>query len=173
MIKETAAALSELFQKPELRQSASGVGIPPCPYIPFVCLLHSGMLCFIYCNSVPLTISTHNWVAGGIEGDRWSVSSKFCGTCHLPSLLGWSISKSLVAWTSKHPAQLGNCGVHVWGMMEMKQLAQIRQEVLAECFSLLCFCQLWAGGEKPTWSKGCKIAEGGFPVGRQHSWCLA
>lgn len=38
MIKETGTALPELCQKPELLQSAAGVGIPPCPYIP-VCAL--------------------------------------------------------------------------------------------------------------------------------------
>lgn len=116
-----------------------------------MCLLHSGrrfcILHFIYCNSIRLIISTHNWVAGGIEGDCWSLSSKSCWTCRLPLLLGWSISKSSVAWASKHPVQLGNHGAHVWGMMEMKQLAQIKQEVLAGSFSLVLFCQLWAGGE--------------------------
>lgn len=38
MIKETGTAFSELCQKAELLQSAGGVGIPPCPYIP-MCVL--------------------------------------------------------------------------------------------------------------------------------------
>lgn len=53
--------------------------------------------------------------------------------------------------------------------MEIKQLALIRQELLAVSFSLVLSCQLWAGDVKPAQSKGCKVAEGGFSVNRQDS----
>lgn len=56
--------------------------------------------------------------------------------------------------------------------MEIKQLDQIRQELLAMSFSLMLSCQLCAGDVKPAWSKGCKVAEGGFTVSRQDSWGL-
>lgn len=53
--------------------------------------------------------------------------------------------------------------------MEIRQLAQIKQDVLAGSFSLVLFCQLWDGGGNPTWSESCWVAEGDFPVGRQDS----
>lgn len=124
-----------------------------------VCLFHNGkrfcMLHFISFDCLLLKISTANLVAGGIEGDWSSLSSKFYWTYHLTSLLGWSISKSGVAWASKLPVQLGNRGVRVWGTTEMKQPAQIKQEVSSWSSSLGIFCQLWAGGAKLAWCKGC------------------
>lgn len=41
-----------------------------------------------------LKLAHVNWVAGGTKRDCWSLSSKCCWTCHLPSLLWWSSSKS-------------------------------------------------------------------------------
>lgn len=83
----------------------------------------------------------------------------------------YSISKTLVAWASKHPAQIKKHAAHVWGMMEAKQLAQIKQEVLAGSFSVVLLCQLCAGYVNPSWTKGCWVALGGFPVSRQDSFC--
>lgn len=130
-----------------------------------------GFVCSLQFITTPfcLKLARVNWVAGGTKGDCWSLSSKSCWTCHLPSLLWWSSSKSLVAWASKHPVQLGKHGAHVWGVMEIRQLAQIKQEVLTGSFSLVLFCQLWVGGVNPTWSDGCWVAEGDFRVGRQDS----
>lgn len=56
--------------------------------------------------------------------------------------------------------------------MEIKQLAQSRQELLVASFSLMLSCRLWAGDVEPAWSKGCKVAEEGFFVNRQDSWGL-
>lgn len=56
-------------------------------------------------------------------------------------------------------------------MMEAKQLAQIKQEVLAGSFSVVLLCQLCAAYVNPSWTKGCWVALGGFPVSRQDSCC--
>lgn len=72
MIKETGKCFLSC-QKPQLLQSVVVLGFHPVSTYPCMCLLHSGrrfcMLHFIYCNSVLLIISTHNWEAVGTEED--------------------------------------------------------------------------------------------------------